>query len=140
MSLNARENNSQRYDGWLKSFFVIKFPVRSEKIQELYERMQRLSILEEDIDESFIRCSGRGGQKVNKTSSGVRLYHRPTGLEVKCTKERSQSLNRFFARRMLIEKLEAGIAGDASPVEIKAARIRKQKQKRRARRRKADGA
>jgi len=115
-----------------------KFPVRPEKIQELYERMQRLSVLEEDIEESFIRCSGRGGQKVNKTSSGVRLYHRPTGVEVKCTKERSQSLNRFFARRMLIEKIETGTSGP-SQAEIKAARIRKQKQKRRARRRKADG-
>ncbi len=120
-----------------------KFPVRPEKVRELYEQMHRLSILEEDLEETFIRCSGRGGQKVNKTSSGVRLYHRSTGLEVKCTKERSQSLNRFFARRMLVEKImekiEAGTSG-MSQGEIKAARIRKQKQKRRARRRKSDGA
>jgi len=109
----------------------IRFPVRPETQRKLLDRMDRLSVREGDLSESFIGCSGRGGQKVNKTASGVRLRHVPSGVEVRCTRERSQALNRFFARRMLLDRLEAGDSGDRR--QGVAARIRKQKNRRRAR-------
>ncbi|MBI5142382.1 MAG: peptide chain release factor-like protein [Nitrospirae bacterium] len=110
-----------------------KFPVRPETAAELYERMSQAGLFEADIEESFIRCGGHGGQKVNKTSSGVYLVHRPTGTEVKCTKERSQGLNRFFARRMLVAKLVELSGGEKTPATSIADKIRKQKRRRMAR-------
>lgn len=85
---------------------MVRFPVSEEKDRWLRERMEALGIYEKDIEEKFIRSSGRGGQKVNKTSTCVYLKHLPTGIEVKCMRERSQSLNRFLARRELINKIE----------------------------------
>ena len=70
------------------------------KEKSLRERMQALGVREQDIEEQFVRSSGAGGQKVNKTSSCVVLHHRPTGVRVKCQQERSQALNRFLARRI----------------------------------------
>ena len=78
---------------------MILYPVSEEKSKWLKERMEVLGIYEKDIEERFIRSSGRGGQKVNKTSTCVYLKHIPTGIEVKWMKERNQSLNRFLARR-----------------------------------------
>jgi peptide chain release factor len=100
------------------------------KEKALNERMQALGIREEDIEEQFVRSSGAGGQKVNKTSSCVVLLHRPTGIRVKCQQERSQALNRFLARRLLVEKIEARIKGAASAAEQEIARIRRQKRRR----------
>jgi peptide chain release factor len=77
-----------------------------EKQQALKEALLRLNIRPEDVVERFIRSSGAGGQKVNKTSSAVYLKHLPTGLEVKMQKDRSQALNRFLAWRLLAEKVE----------------------------------
>lgn len=106
-----------------------KFPVTEQKENELIKEMQSLNIKESDIEEKFIRCSGHGGQKVNKTSSGVYLRHIPTGIEVKCTKERSQGLNRFFARRMLVEKIKEFL-GMNSQKQEKIEKIREKKQRR----------
>jgi protein subunit release factor B len=92
--------------------------------------MERLSIREEDIVEKFIRSSGHGGQKVNKTSTCVYLKHLPTEIEVKCQKERYQSLNRYHARRILTDKIEAKILGAESEEQQKIAKIRRQKRKR----------
>lgn len=75
--------------------------------EALNERMRRLGIREEDLEESFIRGTGAGGQKINKTSSTVALVHVPTGIEVRCQRERSQAQNRLIARRELCDKLEA---------------------------------
>lgn len=69
--------------------------------------MAALGVREEDLDESFTRASGPGGQKVNKTSCAVLLVHRPSGIQVKCAQGRSQALNRFLARRTLCDKLES---------------------------------
>lgn len=85
-----------------------KFPVTEKKERELLEEMRKLGIKESDIVEKFIKCSGPGGQKLNKKSTGVYLKHIPSGIEVKYTKERSQGLNRFFARRILVEKIKRG--------------------------------
>ncbi len=98
--------------------------------------MTRLGIHEADLDESFIRGSGSGGQKVNKTSSCVYLLHRPSGIEIKCQRERSQAMNRYFARRELCDRLEARIKGAASARQQEAEKIRRQK-RRRSRRAKA---
>jgi protein subunit release factor B len=100
------------------------------KERSLVERMQALSVREEDIDEQFVRSSGAGGQKVNKTSSCVVLHHRPTGIRVKCQRERSQALNRFLARRILLDKIEAQVKGAESAEQREIARIRRQKRKR----------
>jgi len=108
---------------------MILFPVREEKNRDLKQRMEALGILEKDIEEKFIRSSGRGGQKVNKASSCVYLKHLPTGIEVKWMTERSQSLNRFFARRELVNRV-AKLSGRTTEDEVEMKKIRKQKSKR----------
>ncbi|MGE5215943.1 MAG: peptide chain release factor family protein [Chloroflexota bacterium] len=106
------------------------FPVSSQKEKQLQERMRALGVREQDIDEQFVRSSGAGGQNVNKVSSCVVLYHRPTATRVRCQKERSQGLNRFIARRLLLDKLEAKLRGSAVAEEQRVAKIRRQKRKR----------
>jgi protein subunit release factor B len=109
---------------------MISFPVSEEKIRELQERMTALGLREEEIEERFVRSSGSGGQKVNKTSTCVHLRHRPTGIEVKCMKERSQSLNRFLARRELVDRIEKA-SGLLTREEVRVKKIRRQKSRRR---------
>jgi protein subunit release factor B len=109
---------------------MVLYPVSSQKEKQLQERMQSLGVREQDIDEQFIRSSGAGGQNVNKVSSCVVLHHRPTGTRVRCQKERSQGLNRFLARRLLLDKIEATIRGAAAEEEQSIAKIRRQKRKR----------
>ncbi|MBU4343603.1 MAG: peptide chain release factor-like protein, partial [Candidatus Omnitrophica bacterium] len=69
------------------------FSVSTGKEAALKTKMALLGIKEADLEEKFIRSSGKGGQKVNKSSTCVYLKHKPTGIEVKCQKERSQVLN-----------------------------------------------
>jgi protein subunit release factor B len=106
------------------------FPVSPAKEQALAERMQRLGICEDDIEETFVRSSGRGGQNVNKVASCVVIVHRPTGTQVKCQRERSQGLNRFHARQLLADKIERQILGAASAEAQRIARLRRQKRRR----------
>jgi peptide chain release factor len=77
-----------------------------------------------------MRASGPGGQHVNKTSTCVRLVHRPTGLFVKVQRSRSQGLNRFLARRLLADRLEQRLRGAPSSQEQQRDKIRRQKQRR----------
>jgi protein subunit release factor B len=109
------------------------FGVTDKKRAELEARMAALGLREQDLQERFVRSSGPGGQKVNKTSSCVCLKHVPTGLEVKMQRERSQPLNRYYARKRLCEMLEQRVLGSQSPAALEATRIRKQKQRRRRR-------
>ncbi len=112
---------------------MARFGVTPGKEDELAARMARCGLLEADLEESFVCASGPGGQKVNRTATAVRLLHRPTGLEVKTQAARSQALNRFYARRRLCELIEARTLGADSPEAKRAARLRKQKDRRRRR-------
>jgi peptide chain release factor len=106
---------------------TVRYPVNPDKQRDLLERLARLGIVEEDLEERFVRASGRGGQKLNKTSTCVWLTHRPTGILVKCEASRSQALNRFLARRRLAEKLEGQRGERKERAEKVRNRIRRQK-------------
>ncbi|WP_298267051.1 peptide chain release factor-like protein [Geobacter sp.] len=108
------------------------FAVSEEKNRWLREKMAELGVTEGDLEESFVRSSGAGGQHVNKTSSCVQIRHRPTGIEVKCMKDRSQSVNRFLARRELLERIERLQKGEA-PRDARAEKLKKQKARRKRR-------
>lgn len=104
--------------------------IRKEKYDELHARMERLGIKEGDLIEKFILGSGSGGQKINKTSSCVYLKHIPTGIEIKCQRERSRALNRYYARRELCDKLEEKIEHKKSEKQQMIEKIRRQKRRR----------
>ena len=106
------------------------FPVSPKKQAELDALMCRLGVTEADLEETFIRSGGPGGQNVNKVSTCVVLRHAPSGLEVRCQQERSQALNRFLARRILLARLEARRLGAASAEAQRIAKLRRQKRKR----------
>jgi peptide chain release factor len=106
------------------------FPVSQEKEDQLAQRMTALGVREVDIEESFVRSGGHGGQNVNKTSTCVMLLHRPTGLQVKCQDTRQQGLNRFIARRLLLDKIEERRNGFVAARRAEVERIRRQKRKR----------
>ena len=104
--------------------------IMQEKWEKLHERMTVLGIREADLTESFIRGSGSGGQKINKTSSCVQLRHAPSGIEIKCQSSRLQASNRFFARRDLCDKLEEKLLGIKSRKKQEQEKVRRQKRRR----------
>ena len=106
------------------------FNVSASKEKVLLGRMKKLGVAEKDIEETFVRSSGPGGQKVNKSSSCVFIRHIPTGLSVKYQRERSQALNRFLARRLLLDKIERMQKGLVSREQERIEKIRRQKRKR----------
>lgn len=105
-------------------------PVSSDKEKGLLERMEKLGIRKEDIEESFVRSSGPGGQHVNKTSTCVYVIHVPSGLSVKCGRTRSQALNRFYARRLLLDKIEKAMTGVVEEELSRIEKLKRQKRKR----------
>lgn len=98
----------------------------NESEDGLNARMQSLRIREEDLDEQFIRGTGAGGQKINKTSSTVVLRHVPTGIEVRCQRERSQALNRILAREELCERIAASRAAEKLEIQNEKEKARRQ--------------
>jgi len=104
-----------------------------ETIAKIKALMTEASVYEEDLEETFILGGGPGGQKTNKTSSVVRLFHPPSGLQVRCGENRSREINRWLARRALAERILARDQGRKSAEQ--QAREKKRRQKRRRSRR-----
>ena len=95
------------------------------KYQEILNLIRKLNVSLADIDEKFVRGSGHGGQKINKTSIAVQLKHLPTGTVIKFQQFRERSMNRILALRELLRKLDPD-----SPSRKRAERIRRQKDRR----------
>jgi len=107
-----------------------KFNVSQGKENALLNKMNELNIFEKDLVETFVKSSGKGGQNVNKNNTCVNIKHVPSGITVKYNKERSQLLNRFFARRELLNRFEEIKLGKESPAQKKFNKIKKQKNRR----------
>lgn len=106
------------------------FGVSEEKEAALWKKWEELDIRPEDVTEAFIRSGGHGGQNVNKVATCVQLKHIPTGIEVKCQKARTQGMNRYYARKLLAEKIETIKLGALSAEQQKIEKLRRQKRKR----------
>jgi protein subunit release factor B len=104
-----------------------------DKVAQLEQRMSLLGVRASDIEETFVRSGGKGGQKVNKSSSCVMLLHRPTGLRVKSQTTRHQAMNRFLARRLLLDKIERMRKGYVEAERARIEKVRRQKRKRSSR-------
>jgi protein subunit release factor B len=105
-------------------------PISAEKLADLDRRMLELEITEATLQEKFVRGSGSGGQKINKTSNCVFLKHLPTGVCIKCQMDRSREMNRFLARRELCTQLEMIRDGKASAKTQAIEKLRRQKRRR----------
>lgn len=102
-------------------------PISAEKAAQIERRMAELNVREADIEETFVRSGGHGGQNVNKTSTCVMLLHRPSGLQVKCQATRQQGMNRFIARSVLLDKIEAQRKKRKAAERAQLEKIRRQK-------------
>ena len=106
------------------------FEVSTDKETQLAQRMASLGVHEADIEESFVRSGGHGGQNVNKVATCVMLLHRPSGVQVKCQETRQQGLNRFLARKLLLDKIESIRKQRVAAERARVEKIRRQKRRR----------
>ena len=109
-----------------------------KKQAEIRQLMEQCNVNENDLIETFILGTGKGGQKQNKTHTCVYIKHKPTGLDVKCQKDRSREINRYLARRLLCEKIMQKDDTVVSKKELSIEKIQKQKQKKKQRQKKRD--
>ena len=101
-----------------------------ETIAKIKSLMAEALLKEDDLEETFILGGGPGGQKTNKTSSVVRLLHRPSGIQVRCGENRSREINRWLARRALAERILAREQGRKSAEQQEREKKRRQKRRR----------
>jgi len=107
-----------------------RFDVSPGKIEALLERIKRLAIDPAVIEEGFTRGSGKGGQKINKTSNCVQLYYPPLDIAVRCQRERKRTINRFVALRELVDQIEIKISPSTSERLKEALRLQRRKARR----------
>lgn len=105
-------------------------PLSGDRARAVAERLAALGIREDDLEESFVHAGGKGGQNVNKVATCVVLMHRPSGMFVKCQRERSQGQNRLIARALLADKIEEARLGRASARQQEQEKVRRQKRRR----------
>jgi protein subunit release factor B len=105
-------------------------PVPDPLPDPLARRMAQLGIRPEDLEESFVRSAGHGGQNVNKVSTCVVLVHRPSGIQVRCQSSRQQGRNRELARELLLDKIEAARRNAAARATAAREKVRRQKRPR----------
>ena len=106
------------------------FPVNPDREQQLARRMAALDVHEVDLEETFVRSGGHGGQNVNKVATCVMLVHRPSRTQVKCQNTRRQGMNRFLARHLLLDKIEADRKARKEAERARRERRRRQTRKR----------
>jgi len=104
--------------------------MNEKKQRAIQQEMEKLKIYEKDLIEKFVQGSGKGGQKINKTSNCVYLKHKPSGIMVRCQKDRKRETNRFLARQALIEKIKEEILKQKTKKQQEAEKIRRQKKRR----------
>ncbi|MCH9613121.1 MAG: Peptide chain release factor 2 [Chlamydiia bacterium] len=107
--------------------------VSREKWAEIAKTLESLGIREEDLVEKQVLGSGPGGQKVNKTASAIWIKHVPTGITARCSEDRSLDVNRYRARKRLIEAYKKEVLGEKTAEDLKREKIRKQKKRRKRR-------
>jgi protein subunit release factor B len=115
---------------------MVELSVKAEKQAQLARDMSKAGVYEQDLEESFILGSGPGGQKVNKSNVCVMLVHQPSGEVVKCARTRSRALNRYYARKILCERILSAREDVKTAREQEREKIRRQK-RRRSRKQKA---
>ncbi len=115
-----------------------RFDVSESKQKALLEKIKRLNIDVQKIEENFVRGGGKGGQKINKTANCVQLFYSPFQISVRVQRERKRSLNRFLALRELVDQIEMKISPETSERLKAYEKIRKQKERRQRRSREGE--
>jgi protein subunit release factor B len=100
-----------------------------ERAAQVAARLAALGVREADLEETFVRSAGPGGQNVNKTATCVVLRHRPTGVQVRCQATRQQGLNRLLAREWLAARLAALARARAAAERAQREKARRQQRR-----------
>ncbi|KAI6117737.1 RF-1 domain-containing protein [Pisolithus croceorrhizus] len=113
-------------------------PRNYSALKKAHKQREIPELREEDLEESFVRGSGPGGQSINKTKNNVQLLHKPTGIRVSCQETRSLQTNRMLARRQLLQKLDQICNPGLSKTELqRAKKLERERQRRKKAKKKA---